>query len=169
MTRIELSVLIDAPPAKVWASVSDLASHADWMRDAIELRFVGDATTGTGVVMECDTRIGPLTLTDLLVVTEWDVGQAIAIRHEGAVSGTGRFSIQSTEGGRTRFHWAEELCFPWWMGGPAGAALARPVLAWTWRRNLGALRSQIESGQRQQGRRPDRLPGDCPERRADSG
>ena len=147
MSRITLSVTIDAPPAKVWEYVSDLASHIEWMHDAIAIRFLSTATSGNGVVMECDTRVGPLQVTDVLVVTEWDDGHAIAIRHQGAVTGNGRFTI-GAEGGRTRFTWTEELYFPWWMGGPAGAAAARPVLGWTWRRNLVALRSQIEQGQR---------------------
>ncbi len=148
MTRIGLTVMISAPPAAVWASVSNLASHTEWMQDAVAIRFVSDATTGAGVVMDCDTRIGPLQVTDRLVVTEWDEGRMIAIRHEGAVIGTGRFVLAAAGPDRTMFSWTEDLRFPWWMGGPLGAAAARPVLTWTWRRSLAALRRQIEGAQR---------------------
>lgn len=147
MAHISLSVLIEAPPAAVWASVSNLASHTEWMRDAVAIRFVSDATAGAGVVMDCDTRIGPLRITDRLVVTEWEEGRVIAIRHEGAVTGTGRFVLSAAGPGQTLFSWTEDLQFPWWMGGAAGAAGARPVFTRTWRHSLAALRDQIESAQ----------------------
>ncbi len=147
MAGISLSIDIGAPAETVWAHVSDLASHTEWMQDATAIRFVSPATTGAGVVMDCDTRIGPFRLTDRLVVTEWDEGRAIAIRHEGAVTGTGRFVLEDGGDGRTRFTWTEVLTFPWWLAGAAGAATARPVLAWTWRRNLAALRTLIERDQ----------------------
>jgi uncharacterized membrane protein len=147
MTRISQSVVIAATVTDVWAYVSDLASHPEWMRDAVAIRFVSDARAGTGVVMDCDTRIGPLRLTDRLVVTEWEEYRAIAIRHQGAVTGTGRFVLANAGDGSTRFTWTEELSFPWWMGGPAGAAVARPVLAALWRRNLAGLRRLAENRQ----------------------
>jgi uncharacterized protein YndB with AHSA1/START domain len=147
MTRISQSVVIAAAAADVWAYVSDLASHPEWMRDAVAIRFVSDARTGTGVVMDCDTRVGPFRLTDRLVVTEWEELRVIAIRHQGAVTGTGRFVLASAGNGSTRFTWTEELSFPWWMGGPVGAAIARPVLATTWRRYLAGLRLIVEKRQ----------------------
>jgi uncharacterized protein YndB with AHSA1/START domain len=145
VARTELSIIIDAPPEKVWASVSDLASHTEWMRDAVAIRFVSRVTAGEGAMMDCDTKVGPFRLTDRLLVTEWQPGRSIAIRHEGAVTGTGRFSLAAADHGRTRFTWSEQLHFPWWMGGPAAALAAGPVLARTWRQNLEALRSLIES------------------------
>ncbi len=146
MARVSLTVTIHTGTADVWASVSDLASHTAWMHDATAIRFVSPATSGTGVVMDCDVKLGPFRLTDRLVVTEWVEGHAIAIRHEGAVTGTGRFVLRAAGPARTAFTWTEELDFPWWLGGPVGAAAARPVLTWTWRRNLATLRSLIENG-----------------------
>lgn len=144
MAHVSMSVTIGAAPAVVWKHVSDLASHPQWMHDAVAIRFVSEARSGPGVVMDCDTKVGPVKLTDRLVVTEWVEGRAISIRHAGAVTGTGRFALAAADHGCTLFSWAEDLRFPWWMGGPAGATAARPVLAWTWRRNLSTLRSLIE-------------------------
>jgi hypothetical protein len=144
MTRIVTQVVIQAAPAVVWQRASDLAAQPDWMRDAAAIRFVSEATSGAGVVMDCVTRIGPVQFTDRMVVTEWEEGRAIAIRHEGLVSGTGRFTIEPGQAG-TRFTWAEDLRFPWWLGGPAAGAAARPLLATIWRRDLSRLRRLAES------------------------
>jgi len=143
--RITLTVLIDAPPAAIWASVSDLASHAEWMQDVVAIRFATNARSGTGVVMDCDIKIGPVRLTDRLVVTEWHDGRAIEIRHEGPVAGTGRFVLALAGPDKTVFTWTEDLRLPWRLGGSVAAVAARPVLAWTWRRSLTALRSLIET------------------------
>ena len=54
-------------------------------------------------------------------------------------AGTGRFTLKKATGGRTQFRWKEKLVFPWWMGGPVGAFVSKPVLARVWRRNLQRL------------------------------
>jgi Polyketide cyclase / dehydrase and lipid transport len=144
MTRIVTAVVIAAAPEAVWQMASDLAAQPDWMGDAVAIRFVTLQTSGAGVVMDCDTRIGPIRLTDRMVVTQWAEGRAIAIRHEGLVSGTGRFTIEPDLAG-TRFTWSEDLRFPWWLGGLVAASAARPVLAAIWRRDLRRLRMLAET------------------------
>lgn len=144
MTRIVITGVIAATPADVWQVASDLAAQPDWMHDAVAIRFVSAQTSGAGVVMDCDTRIGPIRLTDRMVVTEWVEGRVITIRHQGLVSGTGRFTIEPGPGG-TRFTWSEDLQFPWWLGGPVAGAAARPVLAAIWRRDVSRLGRLAES------------------------
>ena len=121
MARVRVSTVVDAPPRRVWADVRDIASHVEWMRDARAIRFAGRRRTGVGTSFECDTRVGPLRLTDRMVVTEWRTGRSMGIRHQGIVTGSGRFTLHTARGGRTRFTWEERLSFPWWMGGPFGA------------------------------------------------
>ena len=142
-TQITQAVTIGASPAAVWQVVSDFAAQPTWMRDAVDVRFVSGRTTGIGTVLDCDTRIGPLRLTDRLVVTDWAEGRSIGIRHDGLVGGAGRFTIAPAAAG-TLFTWTEELRFPGWLGGPAAGALARPVLAAVWQRDLAALRARVE-------------------------
>jgi len=113
------------------------------MQDAVAIRFAGRRRAGVGTEFDCDTRVGPLRLTDRMVVTEWRTGRTMGIRHQGIVTGTGRFTLRPMRGGRTRFTWEERLVFPWWMGGPFGAFAGSFVLRRIWRANLGAFAARF--------------------------
>jgi hypothetical protein len=140
---VELTIDFDATVERVWAVLADLGSHPEWMRDAGAIRFLSEQRSGVGTSFSVPTRIGPLRTEDVMTVTEWEEGKSIAARHEGAVSGVGRFELRSHESG-TELRWNEALSFPWWLGGTAGAALAKPILRRVWRRNLERLRSRVE-------------------------
>ena len=140
MAPIRVSTVVPARPEAVWADLRRIGSHAEWMSDAVEIRFLTEATEGVGVRFECDTRLGPLRLTDRMEVTEWRDSESMGIRHSGVVSGVGQFRLSACHGPQgavhTRFEWTETLRFPWWMGGSLGAAVAAPVLRAVWARNL---------------------------------
>jgi hypothetical protein len=141
--RIRVSTTIPAPPGRVWDDIRDIGSHVDWMEDALAIRFTGRSREGKGTRFVCDTRIGPFALSDSMVVTEWVAGRSMGIRHEGIISGVGRFTLAKRRRGTTRFTWTERLYFPWWLGGPLGARAARPVLRRVWKRNLRNLRDRF--------------------------
>ncbi|HVE93319.1 MAG TPA: SRPBCC family protein [Acidimicrobiales bacterium] len=136
--RISVSCTTAAPPARVWAALADISSHIEWMLDAESITFVGDRRRGEGTTFDCRTRVGPLVLRDRMVVTGWDEGRAIAVQHDGAVSGNGVFEIRPYGAG-TDIAWTETLTFPARLGGRLTAAAARPVLTWIWRGNLRRL------------------------------
>lgn len=139
MARLRVRTVLDAPPEVVWRDLQDIGSHAQWMEDAVAIRFASDQTSGVGTRFDCDTKIGPFRLTDQMEITEWSPGKAMGVQHTGLVAGTGRFTLKKAWGGRTVFQWRETLRFPLWMGGPVGALVAKPVLRWVWRRNLRNL------------------------------
>lgn len=143
VARIRVSTRIPARRAEVWDDVRDLGSHVDWMADAEAIRFTSRRRAGVGTTFECDTRVGPLRLTDLMEVTEWVERHAIGVRHTGLVTGTGRFTLRPAGVLRraTRFAWEEELTVPWWLGGPAAAVVLRLV----WMRNLRRLRRRFRT------------------------
>lgn len=76
-------------------------------------------------------------------VVEWSEGRVIGVEHVGSVHGTGRFEISAVSRG-TEVRWIESLGFPWWLGGPIGAWVARPILSRIWRGNLERLKRRVE-------------------------
>ncbi|MFM8303307.1 MAG: SRPBCC family protein [Actinomycetota bacterium] len=140
--RIRIETEIPAPPDVVWAAIEDLSTHTEWMADAERITFVSEQRAGVGTEFDCLTVVGPLRTTDRMTVTEWEPGAVMGIRHKGAVTGTGRFTLESAGSG-TRFCWSEELRFPWWLGGRIGEVARKPVLTRVWRRNLTRLRAYV--------------------------
>ncbi len=147
MAEISVSVDLDATVDRVWEIVEPVERHVDWMADAVAIRFVNDQTRGVGTRFECDTKVGPIRLTDHMEITEWDPGTAMGVRHTGIVTGTGVFTLESIDlGRRTRFTWTEELRFPWYLGGRIGEVVGgRVIMGAIWRRNLKRLKHLVEA------------------------
>jgi uncharacterized membrane protein len=142
--RVSVSIVIDAAPARVWEVLRDLEGHVTWMEDAAAIRFTSDRRAGLGTTFDCDTRVGPLRLTDRMKVTEWREGRSLGIVHVGAVRGRGRFSLRRARGKRTRVTWTEHLRFPLWLGGWPGSVVGGRVLRRIWLRNLANLKRTVE-------------------------
>jgi hypothetical protein len=144
---VEVSIEIAASPDDLWRRIERVEHHVDWMVDAVAIRFETEQEQGVGTTFLCDTKVGPITLTDRMEITEWTPGEAMGVRHSGIVTGTGVFALEPLAGRtRTRFTWTESLEFPWFLGGRIGAAVAaRFVLGPIWRRNLTRLKHLIES------------------------
>ncbi len=153
MPRIQVAVEIAATPERVWAELQHIDRHVEWMHDAVAIRFIGEQTSGVGTEFFCDTKVGPFRLVDRMTITEWAPAAAMGVRHTGVVTGDGTFTLTAIESRlagesvpRTSVAWQERLRFPWWLGGPLGAAIAtHVVLRPIWKRNLRALKRQIES------------------------
>jgi uncharacterized membrane protein len=146
MSRVRVEVEIDATPDEVWAHIADVSRHTEWMRDAAAIRLLSEEREGVGTRFECDTKIGPLTLTDVMEIIDWRPGVAMGVRHEGVVTGAGLFTLTPIDlDRRTRFAWTEELRFPWWLAGTVGATIGgRTVLSSMWTNNLKELKRLVE-------------------------
>ena len=95
-----ISLEIDATSETVWASLEEISSHVEWMKDAESIRFRTDSHTGVGTVFECATRVGPIRLTDVMSVTEWVPRQSMGVEHRGRRAGSG--TLQPRAGGLAR-------------------------------------------------------------------
>lgn len=146
MARITVGIDLPASPEAVWDIVEPVERHVDWMADAVAIRFVGEQTRGVGTAFLCDTKVGPITLTDKMEITTWEPRREMGVRHVGVVTGTGTFTLSPIDGGKgTRFVWSEELTFPWWLGGKIGEVIGgKIVMRAIWRRNLRELRKIVE-------------------------
>ncbi|HEX8771395.1 MAG TPA: SRPBCC family protein [Acidimicrobiales bacterium] len=144
MSRIRVSTFVRAPKSEVWQALRDIGSHVRWMKDAEAIRFTSRQVDGLGTTFECETKVGPFRLNDLMEVVEWRPRRAMGIRHSGLVKGTGRFTLKRIPGG-TLFSWDEQLRFPWWLGGRLAALLATPVLRHVWKGNLRRLKALLET------------------------
>lgn len=159
MSDVTVSIDIDATPATVWAAIEPVEDHVEWMADAVAIRFETDQRRGVGTRFLCDTKIGPIELTDRMEITEWtpavDGGDgavardgAMGVRHSGIVTGTGVMHVESLAAGtKTRFTWREDLDFPWYLGARLGERVGgRMALRPIWKRNLKRLKALVEDG-----------------------
>ncbi len=145
----DIAVGIDLPasPERVWAILEPIEDHVRWMADAESIRFEGPDTRGVGTRFVCDTKFGPIRLTDRMEITVWDPPHTMGVRHTGVVTGSGRFELEPIDAGaRTRFTWSEQLRLPWYLGGRLGEVLGgRFVIRRVWRRNLRRLHDIVEA------------------------
>jgi hypothetical protein len=147
MSRITVSIELAASPARVWEIVEPVERHVDWMADAVAIRFTNSQTRGVGTTFDCDTKVGPIKLTDRMEITEWVPEKSMGVKHVGIVTGTGVFTIEPLGNGQyTKFTWSEKLTFPWWLGGPIGEVIGgNIVMKAIWRRNLKKLKALVEN------------------------
>ncbi len=142
MRSIAVETFLAAPPEVVWADLARLESHLEWMGDAERIEFLSVDRAGVGTRTLVMTRVGPFRTRDEMHFTAWDPPRMMAVDHRGLFTGSGRFLLDPSPGG-TRFRWQEDIRFPWYLGGFLGAAVARPILAAIWRRNLRRLASRF--------------------------
>ena len=145
MAQITIETELNAPPNAVWADISDLKSHVEWMHDARSITITSAQTHGVGTTFSCLTKVGPIRLTDQMEITEWQENQVMGVRHKGLVSGEGHFTLSTTESHTTRFVWSETLRFPWWLGASLGEKIGQPILRRIWKRNLELLKARFQS------------------------
>lgn len=142
MRPLTINVQIHAPVEAVWQELRAIERHVTWMRDAESITFANDQREGVGTVFYCRTRVGPFVLNDVMSITEWVPQASMGVTHRGLVTGEGTFNLRANDNG-THIEWSERLHFPWFLGGPVTALVARPVLRWIWQQNLMQLRQRI--------------------------
>lgn len=143
MATIRISRHLESSREAAWRKLADLNSHPEWMKDALDIEFITDQTSGLGTKMRVPTRVGPFRTEDVIEVTDWVEGHSIKVEHKGLVSGTGEFEILE-DGSRSVIVWSEDLSFPWWLGGPVTAWLAAPILRRIWKGNLNRFATTTE-------------------------
>jgi uncharacterized protein YndB with AHSA1/START domain len=107
-----MSLLIQAPIEKVWASLADWESQGDWMLQTT-VEVTSQIREGVGTEIAAFTGIGKLGVMDHMVVTSWQPPHICDVVHTGKIiKGTGRFELLAIDAGTTRFNWSEEILLP---------------------------------------------------------
>ena len=81
MARITVSIELPATPARVWEVVEPIENHTEWMADAVAIRFVNEQRRGVGTKFLCDTKVGPIRLTDHMEITAWEPERVMGVTH----------------------------------------------------------------------------------------
>ena len=142
--RIQVSTVINKPLNIVWDEVKIMENHVNWMEDAAKIDFLSDNTAGIDTKMKVLTKVGPISLNDIITVTEWVEKKSIGVIHQGIVTGKGFFYLSEINENSTKFTWDEELKFPIYLGGPIGGFFVGIVLKQIWKKNLKNLKEIIE-------------------------
>jgi hypothetical protein len=142
--RIEISIVINKPLNVVWDEVKIMENHVNWMEDAVKIDILSENNSGLNTKMNVLTKVGPITLNDIITVTEWKEKESIGVIHEGIVTGEGVFYLTSLDESKTKFQWVEILKFPFYLGGPLGEIFGGLILKLIWKKNLKNLKEIIE-------------------------
>lgn len=111
--EVTATVIVNAAPERVFAALLAWQRQGDWI-PFTEVRVI-DGDGGEGSSVEAVTRIGPLTVRDLMRVTEVDAPRLIRVVHYGrALRGPGVLRCTALAGDRTQVVWHE------WFQVPAG-------------------------------------------------
>ena len=110
--HIAMSLVIDAPIEKVWASLADWESQGDWMLQTT-VEVTSEIREGVGTKIAAFTGIGKVGVMDRMQVTKWEPPFICDVLHTGKIiKGTGRFQLSSIDSETTRFDWSEEILAP---------------------------------------------------------
>src|SRR4051794_9053308 len=131
---------IDAPPERVWATLTDWESQGEWML-ATDVRTVGGPAqrlhgrlaARTGLPLPGGRHVGIL---DTMIITTWEPPRLVEVQHTGRlIRGPGIFEIQP-RGDRWTFVGTERLSPPsgyrgergWWGSGRFAVSASRRPL-----------------------------------------
>ena len=89
--RIKVSIIIDRPLKEVWDEVKIMENHVNWMQDAAKIDFLSENKDGMDTKMNVLTKVGPISLNDVITVNKWEEMKSIGVIHEGIVTGEGVF------------------------------------------------------------------------------
>ncbi|WP_448625200.1 SRPBCC family protein [Geodermatophilus sp. URMC 64] len=130
MPELTESIDVDAPPAQVWAALTDWARQGEWMV-ATDVRPVVGPARGVGGRLIAVTglplpRRGRIGVVDTMEIVRWEPPARVDVRHTGrVVRGAGIFEVRP-HGAHSTFVWTEQVDLPLGGLGRLGWPLVEP-------------------------------------------
>lgn len=120
--ELTLSVDVAAPPAAIFAAMTDWGRQSEWM-----LGTSVSVVSGTGSSVGSELVAMTYGVSDRMRITRWDPPHVVEVLHLGrVVRGTGVFSVRGSS-----FVWSERLSVPFFF------PVVRPVFVAALRYSLG--------------------------------
>jgi hypothetical protein len=127
-------------PDAAWRLLTDWELQPRWMRDASNVRVLGDRREGEGVFLAVKTRIfGVPLFTERLEVVAWEPPRRLVVAHRSFIRGVGVWRLDPVPGG-SLFRWVEEVSLPIPVIGTLALTVYRPFLRRVMRGAMGELR-----------------------------
>lgn len=131
MRELVETVVVDAPPQRVWAALTDWTRQGEWMLlTDVEVAGGDPHSVGgrlaarTGVPVRRGRHLGVL---DTMVITVWDPPRRAVVQHTGrVVRGPGTFEV-TPRGAGALLTWTEQLWLPFGVLGQLGWPLVKPA------------------------------------------
>jgi uncharacterized membrane protein len=137
-------VVIDSPIERVWAELADIERQPQWMHDMKSVRLTTPPPVGVGTAGVSTVRVFGIAVTDPVTITEFQPPTRFALRHEGAVSGSGLITLErGADGSTTIVRWDEWLVAP--VLPHLGAVVFQRVFGPIFQADLVRLRDLVES------------------------
>jgi uncharacterized membrane protein len=142
--RVNCSIDVNAPPAAVWAVVSDPAHYLDFMSGVTRWEVVSERPGGIGARYRMLLRVGSAEIGGLIEVVEWTEAADMAWSSVAGVDQRGRWRIRARDAGSR-----VELRLSYGVAGTGfwgmlAERLSAPTVRGHLRRTLQQLKRQVE-------------------------
>lgn len=141
MGTIEITRTLPADPEATFRVLGDLSAYGQF-QPLTRIR-ASPGPIGPGWSFVARTGVGPLSITDRMVVTQWDPGEHFTIVKIGPVLDGSAEVHLSPDGDGTRVDWREEIVpRPGWIGRRTGL-LTDPAMRWFLGRSLDRMAARV--------------------------
>ena len=145
--RVAESIVVNAPPARVWEVVSDPARYLHFMSGVTRWSVEGDRATGLGARYRMLIRVGSAEVGGLIEIVEYKAERDLAWNSVTGIDQRGRWRIREREGAsrvelRLQYGVAGSGVFGW-----IAETLAARTVSGHLRHSLQQLKRQVEHEQ----------------------
>ena len=140
--EIRMSIVINAPIARVWEIAADVQRQPEWMHEMKRVEMITPGPIKVGSRGRATVRIFGISTTDDVVIARLEPPHAFGIRHEGKFTGEGLLEFSAASEQQTLIRWMEYLrppLFPMLAG-----FLQRPILRRIFQSDLRHLKEILE-------------------------